>query len=461
MQIKLAVFALTAAISISLSGCTTTGPFVARKEIDKAQKASMLKAYERIINQYVRVNEVGYRLLLKIPASGNQKQSGVYSGLLLDDLTDVSSAYYGTTSDRGIVVVATVTGSPSQAADFQKGDLIKRLNGKKVVSADDVVIKLKKLKPGETCQIEILRNNTETIAIELLQQTVPYSMFFTIVDRPEINSVANQEVVCVTTGTVNFVESDDELAIVLAHEMAHITHHHLESLEKDPVINIINVAFGIPRTYPISIEQEADYYGLPYAHLAGYDVKKSVEFWERVAIQKPETLKAGNSNPYFSMPEKIVQLRKLVDDIDLQMKLENATVRSKDALIDVSGLADAMTEELGLQRAVARSNVFSSDSKEVIWWGKIKTVFTGKEFVAKWYDPDGNIYLEQPFKSTFLNVIDVQTSMPIKGHPPARNPGIWSVEIYHKGDLIEKRSFLLKEYSLPKPADNGGTVPNA
>jgi beta-barrel assembly-enhancing protease len=85
--------------------------------------------------------------------------------------------------------------------------------------------------------------------------------------------------VYVTQGMLRFVRTDDELAAVLGHELAHIDHHHYY-IEQDEVKRLgIAVFLGAtvaPRTrgplssYPQDLEQDADLTAVEYLTKTGY-----------------------------------------------------------------------------------------------------------------------------------------------------------------------------------------------
>lgn len=80
--------------------------------------------------------------------------------------------------------------------------------------------------------------------------------------------------------------SDDGLAIIIGHEIAHIaTSHAVESISRD-VVNLShrhNEEANLAGFYAIESEYEADMVGLLYASLAGYDPRKAAEIWETLS----------------------------------------------------------------------------------------------------------------------------------------------------------------------------------
>jgi len=115
---------------------------------------------------------------------------------------------------------------------------------------------------------------------------------FYVVQHPALNAFAVPGgYVFVFSGLLARVKSDDELAGVLAHEIGHVSGHHLLRQQKEgqvwtaaallgllvSAVNPVLGAAGIAAAetaqlkYSREFEQEADYLGLRYASEAGYD----------------------------------------------------------------------------------------------------------------------------------------------------------------------------------------------
>lgn len=99
--------------------------------------------------------------------AGAKKESGHYGRNLkvtLGIMPDVS----GAETSGGMKVEGTRKDAPAARAGMQKGDIITAINGMKVANIYDYMSRLSKLKPGETVNVEILRNNvTEILIIQL------------------------------------------------------------------------------------------------------------------------------------------------------------------------------------------------------------------------------------------------------------------------------------------------------
>ena len=117
----------------------------------------------------------------------------------------------------------------------------------------------------------------------------------------------------VYTGLIKLAASDDEIAIVMGHEIAHVTSRHgaertsqnyaivgvgliaaigMETQHVDPAKrNVALAAYGLGATvgymlpYSRLHENEADGVGLRFAAGAGYDPRAAVTFWRKMAAQ--------------------------------------------------------------------------------------------------------------------------------------------------------------------------------
>jgi predicted Zn-dependent protease len=149
---------------------------------------------------------------------------------------------------------------------------------------------------------------------------------------PSINASATFGRVVISGGMLRFLESDDELAVVLGHEVAHITQGHvLKGTLASVALNAITIlgegfapgagrlASGIGQLflnhYAQTQEREADEVGLRYAFRAGYDPRSAVDMTERLAVEVPQWMSAGYFASHLSSIERAVLARREADDL--------------------------------------------------------------------------------------------------------------------------------------------------
>ena len=127
--------------------------------------------------------------------------------------------------------------------------------------------------------------------------------------------------IAVYTGLLKITKNIDALSIVMGHEIAHaVARHSLERMSHAMTINLSTTIadiflggainrtrntvgqntgmdifqLGIMNPFGRKQESEADYLGLIFSSLSGYNIKESVKLWERMAAKKK-----GKETPVF------------------------------------------------------------------------------------------------------------------------------------------------------------------
>lgn len=143
----------------------------------------------------------------------------------------------------------------------------------------------------------------------------------------------------VYTGILPYTKTPEGLAVVVAHEIAHVVARHgnermsqglliqtgglalsVAMAEKPQATQqLLMAAYGIGSTVGISLpfsrthEYEADYLGLIFMSMAGYNPNVAVEFWERMSAlggaRPPEYLSTHPSDQ-----NRIAQIKKLMPE---------------------------------------------------------------------------------------------------------------------------------------------------
>lgn len=154
-----------------------------------------------------------------------------------------------------------------------------------------------------------------------------------LVDDASLNAAADGNKIYINTGMLRFLESDDEIAIVLGHEMAHNMLDHINKKRGSMIVGaiidaVIQGATGVytggafqqagALAYSQDYEEEADYLGLYLAARAGYDISVAPTLWRRMAIENPKSISRSYAGTHPSTPERAVALRKAVEEVELK-----------------------------------------------------------------------------------------------------------------------------------------------
>jgi predicted Zn-dependent protease len=145
---------------------------------------------------------------------------------------------------------------------------------------------------------------TAKLWTQVARKDVPYNI--KVLDVPDINAFSTLGgYVYVNEGTLDFVQSDDELAGVLAHETGHIERRH--AVTSNNKAQIVNILLGVGSMFsPIlyrfgqlieagaiakierTDETEADKYGLMLMSRAGYDPDAMVSMMQHLGAVESE-----------------------------------------------------------------------------------------------------------------------------------------------------------------------------
>ena len=172
-----------------------------------------------------------------------------------------------------------------------------------------------------------------------------YSWEFNLIKDKQINAFCMPGgKIVVYEGLMNLVSSDDELAVVIGHEVAHaVAKHSNERMsqqiaaqygssilsaalsEKSTMVkNIAGTVYGLGAQYGVMLpfsrthELEADYMGLVFMTIAGYNPDVAVTFWQKMSASSggsvPEILSTHPSDEH-----RITEIKKALAEIKAEM----------------------------------------------------------------------------------------------------------------------------------------------
>jgi len=151
--------------------------------------------------------------------------------------------------------------------------------------------------------------------------------------------------IAIYTGILDITKNKDGLAAVMGHEIAHaVAKHSVERASRSVLLNVgtaaldiftggaisntqrttgVDVAgmlrtFGIDNPFGRKQETEADYLGLIFASLSGYDIRESLKIWERMkeAHKGQEIPEWMSTHP--SSTKRIESLKRWIPEIIIE-----------------------------------------------------------------------------------------------------------------------------------------------
>lgn len=146
-----------------------------------------------------------------------------------------------------------------------------------------------------------------------------------------VNAYADGARVLITRGMLNFAASDDELAYVLAKEMAHNALRHPRRQKMNATIggvidNLIRMhpdlsamggTAGI-RPMPAELDAAADRLALYMVARADYNFQNALPFWQRLASQHPATVLNGYTALHPATTARFTAIEKAIAEIKVK-----------------------------------------------------------------------------------------------------------------------------------------------
>jgi predicted Zn-dependent protease len=129
-----------------------------------------------------------------------------------------------------------------------------------------------------------------------------------------INANANGLVAQISGRLVDWVESDDELALVIAHEMAHNLLDHPKRLNEKSALSGLATSLGLAGRAQRQMEMEADQMGIVMAAGAGYNYKIAPDFWARLNSNSPLASFLATTHP--TTPTRRENAQRVVDELN-------------------------------------------------------------------------------------------------------------------------------------------------
>lgn len=323
----------------ALSACatpTTLAPAVdSTAAADEAQR-QVEYAVEARVNEAARVTRVAARLFRANEDLCPYKRPKIEAqfGTVYDfaPQTRAAAARILGLSDTARVI-ALIPDGPAAKAGLKEGDEILAVNnvaiptGAKATGRLGIELTRAAEKSPDALSLKI-RRGVETSSIEIAPKALcGYDVHY--LESAEINAYADGDAIYVTRGILKMAATDDELALVIAHELAHNTQKHMQAKQQNAriaglgglVLDVAAAAGGVNTDAAFTkmaaragagyasaeFEAEADYVGMYFLARAGYQTDGVENFWRKMAVESPDSIFIKSSHP--ANPERYLALR--------------------------------------------------------------------------------------------------------------------------------------------------------
>lgn len=331
-------------LMLTLAACAgpiTVSPQGSNMDIQRERNLQNELVYKKYIQDQDRVFNVAFPILTANHNFCGQKTSPHF-GMTAWNLYTVGQNYRRAAQEiynlqERVAVQFIADGSPADRAGIRSGDFIVAINGQEIPAS----------KEGIRIADQVLDRagyDTSTIVLERAGRRINTRLtptrgcdFPTILDYSsgEINAYADGKRIVISKGILRFAEDDNELALVIAHELGHNTLNHvgkqqqnamvgsLGGLAIDSILTAAGVSTGNQfsrmggqlgaQQYSVSFEQEADYVGMYFMERAGYNSARVADFWRRMAAENPNSVYTRSSHP--TSPERFIAIERTHDEI--------------------------------------------------------------------------------------------------------------------------------------------------
>ncbi|MDB5447457.1 MAG: peptidase Ste24p [Phenylobacterium sp.] len=250
----------------------------------------------------------------------------------------------------GLTVTYVVPGSPAAAAGLQPQDVLVSFNGETVptgkLAAEKLVKRLTEKLGRSTAPVTIVVRRAEETRTFSVTPVMACGYDIAVDDGSEINAYADGKTVHLVRPILRLAESDEELALVIAHELAHNGQHHLQAklhnarmaglggllLDGVAAANGVNTKGAFTRAGmqiggghgSVAFEAEADYVGMYYMARAGYSTQGVENFWRKMAVEAPQSIFIKTDHP--ATPDRFLAIAAASSEIEAKRAKGEALV---------------------------------------------------------------------------------------------------------------------------------------
>ncbi|HIE78777.1 MAG TPA: hypothetical protein EYP92_08220 [Candidatus Thioglobus sp.] len=325
-----------------LSGCLVA-PITASVRLDQGAIANEAKKQREIalkdqFKQFKKLQSASWPLLeanADLCGDDTRPSLGFYAASVYSfkDKDEQLAARGALNMDSNTRFLIIYPGSPVENSGIEVGDIIHSINGKIIPSTPEgnSIFRetLKSNKGIDVWNIEVVKKDGggESFLINTTQ-ICDYGVVLSGDDN--VNAYADGKNIYLTQGMIRFAETDQELNLIISHEIAHNLMGHIGAKKTNyalgTILDVIAAVYGIDTqnaigkatgsAYSKQFEAEADYVGLYVMAKAGYQVSGAADFWRRMAALHPGSIATNHGASHPATPERFLSIEKSAVEIN-------------------------------------------------------------------------------------------------------------------------------------------------
>ncbi|MFC3108297.1 M48 family metalloprotease [Undibacterium arcticum] len=334
------------AIALLLSACATqqTMPGLPRSVPESVQPTVVTpaapsnveqEALKALVGLQDRLDRVAAPLLINNPdlcksqarnlLGFTAKNKYSYSG----EFANAAQQMFGL--NERLQVISVVSGSGAARMGLRRGDSLLKVEDKVLPEGQNAerqaaVLLAPLVGKRSSVKLTVARSGAEQVLDIPLTRACGFRVELGNADY--VNSYADGGRVLVTRGMMKFVQSDNELAYVIAKEMAHNALGHPSKLRMNATVggvidNLIRVhpdtstlgGTGGIKAMPQELDAAADTLSLYMVARGGYYIDGALSFWQRLASQYPATALNGHTAIHPATVYRFTVMERIVADV--------------------------------------------------------------------------------------------------------------------------------------------------
>jgi membrane-associated protease RseP (regulator of RpoE activity) len=329
----LAILSLTVLVG---AGCATTTTVARGSAADVAEQEALQTALalRTYWNRQSRLQDLAWPLQ-QTNADMCGKDVAAQLGFHAISLSDLDKQFRPVAAERlGIterpLVLHVTQGSPADWAGLEVGDEFVSVAGETVRDGRNATRRLLyqiDLKEGEPTTF-IVRRRGKEVTVEAIPEVVcRYPI--ALVQDDSLNAFADGNVIYITQGMYRFAQTDEELQLVIAHELAHNSEGHIDQKRGNALLgglfDVVAAAYGVDtggafsnataQLFSQEFEREADYVGMYMLARAGVETVEVADFWRKMAAEYPASIRGYYGSTHPASAERWTNIEATHDEI--------------------------------------------------------------------------------------------------------------------------------------------------